>query len=351
MDQPQLKLPLITPDLLGISGSIKQETAHFVVEELPLYEPQGHGAHLYIRIEREGMTTREVVKALAREFALDQSQIGYAGLKDKEARCTQTFSLTLPDMDEAEAMRKVGESQGLKAHWAKRHGNKLKRGHLLGNRFQVLVSGVGNGALNCAQAVADALNERGLPNYFGEQRFGAAGDNAQAGRRALKSRGGRGTKNSQQKWMRSLMLNAYQSELFNRWLAERVQRGEFGSLLMGDVAKKTDTGGLFEVEDPAAEQPRLDRGEITYTGPIYGHKMRSASGLAGEREIEVLEAEGVSQQDLKRAGLKGSRRPARLLPGPISITPHDQDGVVGLWFSFALPKGAYATTLLREFIK
>jgi tRNA pseudouridine13 synthase len=298
------------------------------------------------------MTTREVVKALARKFALDESQIGYAGLKDKEARCTQTFSLTLADdMDEDEAVRKANGSLGFKVHWAKRHGNKLKRGHLLGNRFEVLVSGVGDGALNCAQAVADALNERGLPNYFGEQRFGAAGDNAEAGRRAIKSRGGKGSRDNRSKWFRSLMLNAYQAELFNRWLAERIQRGEFGRLLMGDIAKKTDTGGLFEVEDPIAEQPRLDGGEITYTGPIYGHKMRSAAAQAGQREAEVLEAEGVTQQDLKKAGLKGSRRPARLIPGPILITPHDKDGSTGLWFSFALPKGSYATTLLREFIK
>lgn len=351
MEPPQLKLPLITPELLGISGRIKQEPAHFVVEELPLYEPQGQGAHLYICVEREGMTTREVVKALAREFALDQSQIGYAGLKDKEARCTQTFSLTLADMDEAEALRRVNDTLELKAHWAKRHGNKLKRGHLLGNRFKVLVSGVGKGALNCAQAVADALNERGLPNYFGEQRFGVDGDNAQAGRRAIKGSGGRGGRDNRQKWLRSLMLNAFQSELFNRWLAERIQRDEFARVLLGDIAKKTDTGGLFEVEDPVAEQPRLDRGEITYTGPIYGHKMRLASGEAGQRETEVLEAEEVSQQELKKAGLKGSRRPARLLPGPITITPQSEEGLEGLWFSFALPKGSYATTLLREFIK
>jgi tRNA pseudouridine13 synthase len=190
-----------------------------------------------------------------------------------------------------------------------------------------------------------------LPNYFGEQRFGVDGDNALAGRRAIKSRGGRGPRNSRQKWLRALMLNAYQSELFNRWLAGRVHRGEFGCLLTGDIAKKTDTGGLFEVEDPATEQPRLDRGEITYTGPIYGHKMRSASGEAARREAEVLEAEKVSQQDLKKAGLKGSRRAARLLPGHISITPHDEEGVQCLWFSFTLPKGSYATTLLREFIK
>ncbi len=343
--QAAAELPLITPELAGIGGRIKAEPAHFVVEELPLYEPSGHGGHLYLRLEREGMTTREVVQALAREFGLAQGEVGYAGLKDKEARCIQTFSLPLGTLDEAEAARRVSEGLGLKVHLARRHTNKLKRGHLLGNRFQVLVSGVEPGALERAQAVAAALARRGLPNYFGAQRFGTAGDNAEAGRRALKGRGPR------QKWLRKLLLSAFQSELFNRWLARRVARGDFQRLLAGDIAKKTDTGGLFQVEDPAAEQPRLDRGEITYTGPIYGYKMRAAGDEAGEREAEVLADEGVTPQDFKRAGLKGSRRPARLLPGPIQISPHPQGQAEGLWFSFALPKGSYATTLLREFIK
>lgn len=345
---PGTELPLITPDLPGIGGELKQEPAHFVVEELPLYEPQGQGSHLYIRIQREGMTTREVVKALSQEFDLAQSQIGYAGLKDKEARCTQTFSITMTDMDEDEAQRKVSESLGLEVHWVKRHGNKLKRGHLLGNRFEVLLSGVKENALIRAQSVAETLRRRGLPNYFGEQRFGAAGDNAEAGRRLIKGQGGKGPR---QKWLRGLMLNAFQAGLFNRWLAERIHRGEFERLLLGDIAKKTDTGGLFQVDDPLLEQSRLDQGEITYTGPIFGHKMRAATAAAGERETQVMEAEDVSLEELKKAGLKGTRRPARLLLGTILIEPQKTEGADGLWFSFALPKGSYATTLLREFIK
>ncbi|KMY69098.1 hypothetical protein AAU61_06155 [Desulfocarbo indianensis] len=339
------ELPLITPGLIGIGGRIKEDPSHFVVEELPLYEPQGQGPHLYLRIERQGMTTRDLVQALAREFGLDANEIGYAGLKDKEARCIQTFSLPSASLAEEEAARRVEESLGLAVHLAKRHQNKLKRGHLLGNRFRVLVSGVGPEALPCARAVAQELNQRGLPNYFGAQRFGLAGDNAEAGRRALKSKGPR------PKWLRALLLSAFQSDLFNRWLAQRIGEGDFERLLKGDIAKKTDTGGLFEVEDPAREQERLQQGAISYTGPIYGHKMRYAQDEAGEREKELLAAEGVSQEELKRAGLKGSRRLARLLPGTIEITASPQNEAPGLWFSFALPKGSYATTLLREFIK
>lgn len=345
---PAIELPLITPEFPGIGGEIKRDPSHFVVEEMPLYEPRGQGSHLYIRVQREGMTTREVVQALSQEFDLAQGQIGYAGLKDKEAHCIQTFSLSIPEMEEDLAARRASQIQGLKVLWAKRHTNKLKRGHLLGNRFEVLLSGVEGDALRRAQGVAHALNQRGLPNYFGSQRFGVAGDNAEAGRRLVKGLAGKGPR---QKWLRDLMLNAFQSELFNRWLAKRIKRGEFGTLLRGDIAKKTDTGGLFEVEEPSVEQTRLDQGKITYTGPIYGHKMRPSTGEAGEREAEILEAEGVSLEELKKAGLKGTRRPARLLPGPIQIKSHSIGGTDALLFSFALPKGSYATTLLREFIK
>jgi tRNA pseudouridine13 synthase len=124
-------------------------------------------------------------------------------------------------------------------------------------------------------------------------------------------------------------------------------RGEFAALLSGDVAKKTDTGGIFVVEDAAAEQPRLDAGEITYTGPMFGAKMRAAQGPAGEHEAALLDEEGLDQSRLKRAGLAGARRPARLMLGELSLEPAPE----GLWLGFALPKGAYATTLLREFTK
>jgi tRNA pseudouridine13 synthase len=124
-------------------------------------------------------------------------------------------------------------------------------------------------------------------------------------------------------------------------------RGCFDQLLEGDVAKKTDTGGIFTVEDPAAETPRLRAWEITYTGPIYGAKMRWAQGPAGERERELLAAQDVEQAMLKRARLKGGRRPARLRLDDIGLERTDQ----GLMFSFALPKGAYATTVLRELMK
>lgn len=333
--------PFITPELAGIGGRLKVEPAHFLVEELPLYQPQGSGPHLYLRLAREGMTTRGLADRLARLFGLPRPQVGFAGLKDKQARAVQSFSLYLPGVAVPEAVRRVQEGLPVEVLAAAFHQNKLKTGHLLGNRFSILVSGVAADAPPKAAAVARALAGRGLPNYYGAQRFGREGDNAAQGRRALLGRGPR------DKWLRKLLLSAWQAALFNAWLAGRIARGDFARLIEGDLAKKTDTGGMFTVADPAAEQPRLDSGAVTYTGPIYGRKMRWPAGEAERQEREVLAAEGVEEATLKKARLAGSRRPARLLVRELDIQPAPE----GLLFSFALPKGSYATVLLREFMK
>ncbi|MEW5914245.1 MAG: tRNA pseudouridine(13) synthase TruD [Thermodesulfobacteriota bacterium] len=333
--------PFITPELPGIGGRLKLEPAHFVVEELPLYLPQGSGPHLYLRLRREGMTTRVLADRLADLFGLGRGEVGFAGLKDKQARAVQSFSLYLPGVDPDQAAQRVQEALPVEVLEAAWHQNKLKTGHLLGNRFTILVSGVEPGAAQRAAAVAAALAQRGLPNYYGAQRFGREGDNAAQGRRALMGAGPR------DKWLRKLLLSAWQAALFNAWLAARMGRGDFGRLIDGDLAKKTDTGGLFDVESAEVEQPRLETGAITYTGPIYGKKMRWPGGLAADYERELLAAEGVDEAQLKRAGLEGSRRLARLLVPGLEIRPRAQS----LVFSFALPKGSYATVLLREFMK
>jgi len=338
MTQP---LPFITADLPGIGGEIKAQPAHFVVEEIPLYEPMGEGEHVYVRLIREGWTTHALQQRLASLFDLREVDVGCAGLKDKHARVTQTFSLLISDVDEATVARRIQEALPVEVMWTRRHRNKLKKGHLLGNRFRIVVLHPKTEAAATAQAITQALQTHGLPNFYGAQRFGIDGDNAQRGREVLLGRGPR------ERWLRRFLLSAYQAALFNAWLTERIRRGWFERLLNGDIAKKTDTGGLFEVTDAEAELPRLQRGEITYTGPIYGARLWWAGGEPGELEREVLKAAEVTTEMLRRARLDGSRRPARLHLNDLCIEPHPE----GLLFTFTLPKGAYATTVLREFMK
>jgi tRNA pseudouridine13 synthase len=337
-----LSYPCITDHLPGIGGTIKAEPAHFVVEEIPLYHPGGEGEHIYVRLTREGWTTRDLTKKLADLFGLHLRDIGCAGLKDKHAQVTQTFSLRLHKQDPETVVQDIEDALPVKVHWARRHRNKLKPGHLLANSFHIVVLDPEPGAMEQASIISEALDARGLPNYFGRQRFGMRGDNAERGRRILL-----GQWRPRQRWRRRFLLFSYQSALFNLWLKERIERGWFEQLLTGDIAKKVRTGGLFEVTEIKAEQPRFEERTITYTGPIYGSRMRWATGEPGKLERKILEGAGITTEMLHRAGLSGNRRPARLFVDDLTIEPHAQ----GLLFSFTLPKGSYATNVLREFMK
>jgi tRNA pseudouridine13 synthase len=339
--RPQ-ELPYFTPRLRGIRGEIKAEPRHFIVEEIPLYEASGEGQHVYVRLTREGWTTRALTRELRRIFDLRDVDVGFAGRKDKRARTTQTFSLDLPNVDEEDVAQRIEGNLPVEVEWVRRHRNKIRAGHLLGNRFRIVVLDPQDGALGKARAIAEAVQEHGLPNFFGSQRFGTYGDNAERGQEILLT--GRGPR---KRWLRRLLLRAYQSALFNTWLVARIDRGWFEQILAGDVAKKLDTGGLFEVKDSEVERPRFESDEITYTGPIYGSRMWWPDGEPGQLEHEVLERAKVTEDMLERERLSGSRRRARLLLDDLEVEEHPN----GLLFTFSLPKGSYATTVLREFMK
>lgn len=342
-------LPYLTASLAGTGGRIKVEPRDFEVVEVPAYEPCGEGEHVHLVVARVGRTTRDVVRALAGLYGIADRDVGVAGQKDKHARTVQRFSLPLARGDASEVRARVEGELGLEVLSAARHTNKLRRGHLAGNVFRVAVRGVDRGApgappaLDRARAVAAEIERRGLANFFGPQRFGAAGDNARRGRALLEARDARRGRS----WFGRLALSAWQAELFNRWLAARVARGDFERLLAGDVAKKLDTGGMFDVLDAALEAPRLAARAITYTGPIYGSRMRAAAAEAGEIERALFEAEGVAPDALRALRLEGTRRTARVFPDGLSVGPLED----GLELRFRLPKGSYATVLLREVTK
>ena len=343
----QTELPFQTDDIDPIGGSIKASEADFLVEEIPLYEPEDDGQHVYVRLTREGMTTREVVDELAGVFGVPKSSIGYAGMKDKEARTTQTFSLDTaqferPKPSDKEVAEQVADKLGVEVEFARRHRNKLRRGHLIGNRFRIVVTDVGEGASEQAGEIAEALVERGVPNFYGAQRFGQDNQNAERGREIIET-----GKFDGPHWKRNLLCNAYQSELFNRWLTRRIEEGLFGELMLGDIAKKTDTGGLFEVKHLSDEQPRFERREITFTGPIYGDDLWWAEADAGELERDVLSEAAFEIEDFGNERLSGSRRRGRIHIDEIAVKQRDR----GVELAFELPKGAYATVVLREFVR
>lgn len=346
--EPDLSLPYLTADLPGIGGRLRAVPEDFVVEEAALYEPEGQGPHLYVNLTRVGLTTRDVQQRLEYLLALRRGEVGYAGLKDKNAQTTQTFSIPLGNCDDAfadDVVRRVAGELPVTVNWARRHRNKLKPGHLLGNRFTITVTDwtlpeaeIGR---RC-EAIRSRLDETGVPNFFGPQRFGVSGANVSKGFELL-----RGTRRIQERWLRRYLLSSYQSYLCNRYLAQRLATGGFDHLLAGDIAKKYATGGMFEVRDVAAEQERYAAKEITFTAPLFGAKMWAAQGEAGELEASILRDAGVGVDDFQRVKVEGTRRLGRLLVAPVTLAV--SPGKVT--FAFFLPKGAFATTVLREFMK
>lgn len=346
--EPDLSLPYLTADLPGIGGRLRATPEHFVVEEVPLYEPEGQGPHLYVNLTRVGLTTRDVQQRLEQLLALRQGEVGYAGLKDKNAQTTQTFSIPIGNQDDTvadEVVRRVAGELPVTVHWARRHRNKLKPGHLLGNRFTITIA---DGTLpeeetsHRCEAIRSRLDATGVPNFFGPQRFGAGGANVSKGFELLS-----GKRRVQERWLRRFLLSSYQSYLCNRYLTRRLASGRFDHLLAGDIAKKYATGGMFEVSDVAAEQQRYAAKEISFTAPLFGAKMWAAQGEAGELEASILREAGVTVDDFQRVKVEGTRRLGRLLLPPVTMAVASDE----VTLAFFLPKGAFATTVLREFMK
>ncbi len=331
------RVPFVTGDLPGTGGRVREEPEDFRVEELPAYEPQGSGSHLYLRVEKRGLTTRDLVQALM-AGGLAENQIGVAGLKDKHAVTVQWISI--PKAFE-EASRELDALPGARILERSYHRNKLGLGHLRGNRFEIVVRGVDAGAVATAGRVFGELSRRGSPNFFGPQRFGRFGSNAIDGLAVV-----RGERVPGGHRLRRFFVSALQSLVFNDLLALRIGSGRYDSVLSGDWARRHDSGGVFKVDDPVAESARAARLEISALLPLHGRRVRLAEGEAGELEREVLERYGLAWSAF--GSRRGDRRASRLVVADPEVTAAGADAVR---LAFSLPKGSYATVVLREVMK
>jgi|CXWL01.1.fsa_nt_gi tRNA pseudouridine13 synthase len=399
-------LPYLTRDVPPLHAAIKRRYEDFVVEEIPAYEPCGEGDHCYFTIEKRGLATMRAVNDIARELGILSRDIGLAGLKDARAVATQTLSIEhidpqrLTDLN-IPRIRVLGVS---------RHRNKLKIGHLRGNQFRIKLREVEPGRIGDIKVVCDSLSRRGVPNYFGQQRFGSRGDTWQLGRAVLhgeqkllldlmlgtpsahdtgpvlrarklydagnyeaaakawpygfrdnvracralaKSRGkiARGFHAIDAR-LKKFFVSAYQSRLFNQVLAHRID--EIHTVRAGDLAYKHDNGAVFRVVDAQAEAPRAEAFEISPTGPIFGHRMTCCEGGVAEIENAVLAAENLTLESfhgLRSMKLHGSRRPLRFRPEEMNVSSDSDEAGEFVELTFTLPSGCYATMILREVCK
>lgn len=329
-------LPFITAELPGTGGEIRAVPEDFRVEELPAYLPEGSGSHRYLLVEKRDLTTRDLVLALQRA-GVEASSIGVAGLKDKSAVTVQWLSLP---KRHSEAVSELAALPGVTILEETYHRNKLGIGHLAGNRFEIAIRGVGPEGAARAREVLEALETRGSPNWFGPQRFGRFGGNAYDGLRVI-----RGERVPGGQHLKRFFVAALQSLLFNAMLSERHRRGWYESVVSGDWARKHDTGGTFLVEDPEIESPRAGKLEISATLPLHGRKVRPSTGEAGEVEALALEAFGL------RWAQFGSRRGDRRISRVRLTAEVKPEGDDALLLAFDLPKGSYATAVLREVMK
>jgi tRNA pseudouridine13 synthase len=336
--------PYLTGNLPGIGGQIRTVPEDFQVEERPLYLPCGEGEHLYVTITKRGLSTPDLVRRLSSTLGVKAQAIGVAGLKDARAVTTQRVSLQGVRPEQISPLRM--DETILNVQILGPHRNRLRTGHHSGNHFRLVIRDVADHAAETVPAVLQQLRFRGIPNYFGPQRQGKDGDNYRIGALLLHDTRRR---EKMSRATRIWYLNAYQSFLFNRILARRIDR--LDKVLVGDWAMKSDNGACFQVEDAEKEQSRADRFEISPTGILFGSRVSWASGESGRIEEAVIAEAGTAKEGLvaaaKACGFRGERRALRI---PFAELEWSLNGSI-LVLSFSLPPGAYATSVLREIMK
>lgn len=343
-----MELPFITQGLEGTGGVIKNKPEHFIVEEIPLYLPSGTGTHLFLNITKKSLASTDLQKKIAALFRIKTLDIGMAGLKDKDSVSTQMISVPIGNTDAESinsAIEKIRLSLPIQVNWARLHANKLKPGHLLGNKFTIIISDIGidtKTALSRAENIISEIKREGIPNYYGSQRFGIEEKNIEKGHNLIK-----GKIQVNDRWLRKFLISSYQSYLCNLYLAERLNSGLFSKIIRGDIAKKYSTGGLFEVKDTETDQKRYISKEISFTAPMYGIKMWDASHESKELEDRVLKSTDITLNDFRIMKITGTRRLGRLLVDDIEAKKCQE----GILLKFSLPKGAFATNVLREIMK
>jgi tRNA pseudouridine13 synthase len=319
-----------------LKARFRVQPEDFRVDEIDGFEPSGSGEHLLLTVQKRGMNTAFAAKRIAAWAGIAEMGVSYAGLKDRHAVTTQRFSVQLPKRVAPELDTLVSDDlRVLAAHW---HNRKLPRGALAGNRFTLLLREA-EGERAAVEARLQAIAGQGIPNYFGEQRFGRGGDNVEAARRMFA--GQRVNKREQ----RSIYLSAARSEMFNAVLAARIADGSWATGTQGEVWMLDGSHSVFGPEALSEEtRARAAAQDIHPTGPLWGEGELRTRDRAREVEEGALAPFEDLRQGLERARMKQERRALRVRVQDLSWDWKEE----GLELRFRLGPGAYATEVLAE---
>lgn len=331
------------PHALGLPSCharIRASAEDFRVDEVLGFEPEGEGEHLLLQVQKRNRNTEQVARELARHAGIRARDVSYCGLKDRVAITTQWFSLWLPG--QADPDWAALENEDLKILVQARHRRKLPRGALKSNHFELVLRDVAGDRAELETRLT-AISQQGVPNYFGEQRFGREGDNLN---KALTMFRGRRVKD---RHLRGLYLSAARSYLFNQVLAARLAETNWNQILPGEACMLSGSRSFFiaEVLDVEIES-RLAANDISPSGPLWGRGELPCLQQARELELKALADQSEFQKGLEEAGMKQERRALCLIVKQLQWEWLPAGDALKL--AFELTAGSYATSVLREII-
>ncbi len=322
------------------SGLLKANPEDFLVVEDLGFEPDGEGEHILVRILKNGCNTRFVADALAKFLKIHAREVSFAGQKDKHAVTEQWLCARVPGKEMPDLTQ--FQLEGCQVLEYARHKRKLRLGALKGNQFTLVLREVKG--RDEVEARLQAIVDRGVPNYFGSQRFGIGGSNLQGALRWAESGAPVRDRNK-----RSFWLSAARSALFNQVVSERLKKPDFNQVVDGDALQLSGRGSWFvaSVEEQATLQARVDARELMITAALPGSGDWGTQRDALAFEHTVLAEETALQSLLEREKVEAARRAMLLYPQQMSWNWWDD---VTVELRFWLPAGSFATSVVRELI-
>lgn len=309
----------------------------FVVREWLGFDADGEGDHLLLKVRKRGANTMWVAKQLARLGKIHPRDVGFAGLKDRDAVAEQAF--TVPGRSAVPNWLGI-QGDGFEVIAAERTRRKLKRGALKGNDFEIVLREF-SGDLALLEERLQTLASAGAPNYFGPQRFGHNGSNVTSAIAWFE--GGRAPERAE----RGFALSAARSVIFNAVLAERLNAGTWNQLLDGDVVNLNGSGSFFLAETiDDTLRDRCQRLDVHPTGPMWHGNALLSKGATAELELKTAQSHAVLAEGLSKARLDPERRPLRV---PVRELQWRIEGT-DVRLQFRLQRGSFATAVLHELI-